>query len=141
MDATTTNHHQIPHQRLAMEQQFRPEALTHIRHIVDIHLTLWKMQEVADRCLVILSELCSNISHTGDMRFGLTVIADDSTVHMSVRDYSTSLPVIPQQSPPLDTLNGRGLHIVATYADKIGMDLLPDGKVIWAELTLLAAGN
>ncbi|MFD8559666.1 ATP-binding protein [Streptosporangium canum] len=141
MDATTMEKLRLSRQRLSMAQQFSPQAIAPIRRIVEIHLTLWKAQGVLDRCLAILTELCSNIRHTGDERFELTVSILDSRVRLGVRDYSTVLPVVPGKMPPFEAVSGRGLYVVTSYADQFGMDRLSDGKVIWAEMASGAASN
>ncbi|MFF3438155.1 ATP-binding protein [Streptosporangium sp. NPDC002721] len=135
-DAMTTEKTRASHRRLSLAQRYSPETMEPIRRIVTIQLVLWKTQEVVvDRCMVILTELCSNVRHTGDERFELTVSAPGSSVRLSVRDFSPALPVVPREAPGFEACDGRGLYLAAHYADGFGMVPLVDGKVIWAEIT------
>ena len=56
----------------------------------------------------------------------------DGTIRVSVRDASLGRPR-PRQAGPLES-SGRGLRLVEALATVWGTDLLPDGKVVWAEL-------
>lgn len=141
-DAMTTEKTRASHRRLSLAQQYSPETMEPIRRIVTIQLILWKMQEViVDRCMMILTELCSNVRHTDDERFELTVSALGPSVRLSVRDFSAALPVVPREAPDFEACNGRGLYLAARYADAFGMVPLMDGKVIWAEITSTGASG
>ncbi|MFG1879578.1 ATP-binding protein [Sphaerisporangium sp. NPDC049003] len=134
MDATTMEERSAPEQRFSIAQQFNAQALEPIRRLMEIHLALWKMQQVSDRCLLVLTELCSNVRHTDSEQFVLTVRGLDFGVQLGVRDYSTVVPSVPQEMPDLDAPSGRGLYLVAQYADAFGVQRLTDGKVMWARV-------
>lgn len=133
MDIATKNA-LVSSSRLALAQDFTFEAIGPIRRIVQIQLGLWGMQDLADRCALVVSELCSNIRHTGNQRFELQAGLITDGVRLEIRDYSTVLPAIPDTEPDGDAVSGRGLYLVACNATRVAMDRLDDGKIIWAEL-------
>ena len=64
---------------------------------------------------------------------------EGSTLRVEVLDYDTRPPAL--QLLDGDSTSGRGLHIVADVAERWGWSAVEGdrtGKVVWAELTLLA---
>lgn len=88
----------------------------------------------------VVAELASNaVLHgrvTGrDFRLGL-VLYDDGTLRIEVTDpRGDRVPRIPAPAAA-DAESGRGLHIVAAYAARWGVEEAPArAKTVWAELT------
>ncbi|MEU9891149.1 ATP-binding protein [Sphaerisporangium sp. NPDC051017] len=114
-----------------------PAALQVIRYAADMWLRRWQMTGVTDACLSTITELCSNAKHTPDRYFCLTLSCYSTHVRIDVRDHSPVVPAIPKvpdDLPDFDAENGRGLYITACHADRLGVNVLTDGKVIWAEV-------
>jgi hypothetical protein len=101
---------------------------------------LSQLDSRADRTLaadaaIVIAELAANaIVHAGSMftvvvsRPGDTVPGD--TLRIAVRDMA---PL--GAGERLVTATGHGLDVVAKIAKRWAVELLPDGKVIWVELS------
>ncbi|MET8246158.1 ATP-binding protein [Streptomyces sp. NPDC005202] len=88
----------------------------------------------------ITAELASNAVLHGrvqgrDFRLALRLYAD-GTLRIEVTDArGDRLPRIPEPAA-VDAESGRGLRLVAAYADRWGVDETPaHGKTVWAELS------
>lgn len=87
----------------------------------------------------VVAELASNAVLHGrvrgrDFRLGLT-LHDDDTLRIEVTDArGDRVPRLPDPAAE-DAEGGRGLRIVAAYADRWGVREAPAGaKIVWAEL-------
>ena len=92
----------------------------------------------ADDLELIASELISNaILHTpsgGDGgEFTVTVRTGKAWARVEVSDTGTG-GWHPPGGADLDAEYGRGLAIVAEFADKFGHDVTTDGQTVWAEI-------
>ncbi|WP_369223339.1 ATP-binding protein [Streptomyces sp. R39] len=93
----------------------------------------------AEAATQVVAELASNAVLHGrvagrDFRLGLRLVAD-RTLRIEVTDARGDR--VPRLHDPVsgDAESGRGLLIVAAYADRWGVDEAPAGcKVVWAEL-------
>ena len=96
-------------------------------------LSAWGYPELVDDAAVIATELAANAVLHARTDFTVTISRrPDGAVRVAVRDSSLEPPR--QRRPaPLDS-SGRGLGLVAAMATGWGADLLPDGKVVWAQL-------
>jgi anti-sigma regulatory factor (Ser/Thr protein kinase) len=96
-------------------------------------LAAWDYPELVDDAAVIATELATNaVLHAGT-EFTVTVSRrPEGTLRVSVRDASLE-PPRPRRAPPLAG-SGRGLGLVHALAAGWGTDILPDGKVVWAQL-------
>jgi len=81
---------------------------------------------------VIVSELASNAITHARTPFEVRVRTGD-TVRIEVIDGSPMPPEM--RRPSYADPSGRGLLIVDAYSDDWGYDLLPGGKVVWAQLS------
>jgi anti-sigma regulatory factor (Ser/Thr protein kinase) len=83
---------------------------------------------------LVVSELAANaVIHAGTP-FTVSVRCDGPAVRISVRDWSPARPALRNSGP--NSLSGRGLHLVAALANDWGVDSDPDGKTVWADLSL-----
>ena len=83
---------------------------------------------------LVVSELATNaVIHAGTP-FSVTVSSDGSVMRISVSDWSALRPIMRDGSP--GAISGRGLRLVAAVAGEWGVDPDPDGKTVWAELSL-----
>lgn len=116
-----------------------PEAVGATRRLVSDAMTEWSSVRgdllddrlVADACLVA-SEIAANAVTHARSAFEVTVSCSDSAVRVSVSDVGPG--TAEEHRGRLLALSGRGLAIVAGLADRWGCDVLPGGKVVWAEL-------
>lgn len=90
--------------------------------------------ELAERVALVTSELASNAVLHARSDFVVRVGAIGPTVRVAVFDRSEALPV--DRGFDSAAVTGRGLAIVASLADRWGVDVLSDGagKWVWAEL-------
>jgi len=106
----------------------------------------WGLDRQAETAALLISELATNaITHTPSPRIRIIVSRPTPTcVRLAVVDKA------PRRLPhlrPADTAaeSGRGLRLIAAFADRWGYDLLgpthsPSGKCCWAELHADADG-
>jgi anti-sigma regulatory factor (Ser/Thr protein kinase) len=81
---------------------------------------------------LVLSELAANAVLHARSPFSVSIRWRDSSVRILVRDQSPVVPVMRDDSGT--TPSGRGIRLVDAIASRWGVDLVPDGKVVWAEL-------
>ncbi|MGH3821403.1 MAG: ATP-binding protein [Pseudonocardiaceae bacterium] len=90
------------------------------------------IREIAE---LVATELVTNAVEHVHSSSQLTLTCTRSALRVSVRDYCPT--PIPQPRPiDVDALRGRGLHLVVCLAQAWGVDQHPDGKTIWASLSL-----
>ena len=103
------------------------------RRFVIETLTAWGRLDLLDDAAVVATELATNaVVHA---RTGFTVMVSrspDGTIRLAVRDDSV-VPPLPRLAAPYDG-SGRGLRLVEAIAGGWCADLLPGGKVVWAQL-------
>ena len=88
----------------------------------------------ADDVQLVVSELATNaVIHAGTP-FSVSISSDDSVIRIAVSDWSVTAPVMRDAAPR--AVSGRGLRLVAAVADDWGVERGPDGKTVWAELSL-----
>jgi anti-sigma regulatory factor (Ser/Thr protein kinase) len=91
----------------------------------------------ADDAALIIAELATNAVMHARSAFSVTVSRRDGIVRISVRDASTEVPRLRPPDPFSGA--GRGLRIVSGLARRWGTELLPRGKIVWAELSVRSA--
>ena len=110
-----------------------PAAVAGVRAGALRQLEEWGMEDVAFTAELVLSELITNaIRHaTGPIR--LQLIRDRGLI-CEVSDTSSTSPHL-RYATTTDE-GGRGLFLVAQFAERWGTRYTSGGKVIWAELAL-----
>ncbi|MBM0275197.1 ATP-binding protein [Micromonospora tarensis] len=113
----------------------RAQSPAAARQLVARQCRAWGMDAVADRAMVIASELISNaVQHAGtDM--DITVAHVAGSLRISVRDRggetpSSTAPALPRQMSE----GGRGLPIIAALTTDWGFFSFGDGKTVWAAI-------
>ncbi|MEV8433660.1 SpoIIE family protein phosphatase [Streptomyces chartreusis] len=108
-------------------------AVSRVRAAAARTLTEWGLDEEAFTTELILSELVTNaLRHaTGPIRVRLI---RDLTLICEVSDGSSTAPHL--RSAAATDEGGRGLFLVAQFADRWGTRYTADGKVIWTEQPL-----
>ncbi|MBT2507752.1 SpoIIE family protein phosphatase [Streptomyces sp. ISL-98] len=110
-----------------------PSSVSKVRAAVTRKLAEWGLEEETFTTELILSELVTNAIRyaTGPIRVRLI---RDRTLICEVSDRSSTSPHL-RQAATTDE-GGRGLFLVAQFADRWGTRYTADGKVIWTEQPL-----
>lgn len=133
-----------PSQRVACQLLWRqraferdPLSVRAAREFTATTLTRWEIPERGDDIHLCASELATNaLLHSGDEAGFLVVIsAPGDRVRLEVRDTGAGMPHA--KAPEETSTAGRGLLLVAAYADDWGVETEPDDplctKSVWAE--------
>ncbi|MFF4137636.1 SpoIIE family protein phosphatase [Streptomyces mirabilis] len=109
-----------------------PAAVRHVRAAVSARLMEWKLEDLVDTTELICSELITNAMRhaTGPIKARLI---RDRALTFEVSDHSSTSPHL-RYAASTDE-GGRGLFLVAQFAERWGTRYTKDGKVIWAEQT------
>ncbi|WP_371502198.1 SpoIIE family protein phosphatase [Kitasatospora sp. NBC_00374] len=123
--------HALPPDRVAeWEVPADPAAVREIRAGVTRRLDEWGLDELSFTTELILSELITNA-----IRYGLTPIRvrliHERTLICEVSDGSSTSPHLKYAASTDE--GGRGLFLVAQFAERWGTRYTAEGKVIWAE--------
>jgi CheY-like chemotaxis protein len=102
------------------------------RRFVDTTLRDWGCDPVIDDALLVVSELVTNavVHAASDARVELRLAP--GVLRIEVSDNGDGAPE--PQSIDVTRPSGRGLLLVSAMAVAWGIDPIPDGKVVWAEL-------
>ena len=92
-------------------------------------LVIWGISAVAEDVTMVVSELVSNAVVHGKAPITLSLHRHGRIVCGEVTDHSIVWPS-PLPAGP-DSEHGRGLAIVAAYADRWGVESAPRGKTVW----------
>lgn len=112
-----------------------PDAVMHARRFTARALRRWKVEEVTDAALLVVSELVTNgLMHTqGPVRVDLMLRGD--RVRVSVSDTSPRAPAKPV-IVDWDATGGRGLLLVEAMSESFGSVPVAGGKQVWSELVV-----
>jgi len=105
------------------------------RRLVTAALTGWRLTELVDPAVLVVTELVSNsVRHAAGESIRVTVARPaQDRARVSVIDFSVARPCLWAADP--DEERGRGLELVDCLADAWGVDPLPPvGKRVWADL-------
>ncbi|MFD3655547.1 SpoIIE family protein phosphatase [Streptomyces sp. NPDC058620] len=116
--------------------QSDPSAVSVVRADVSRKLAEWGLTEESFTTELILSELVTNAIRHAAGPIRVRLIRDRALI-CEVSDHSSTSPHL-RQAATTDE-GGRGLFLVAQFADRWGTRYTDDGKVIWTEQTLAAA--
>ncbi len=93
-------------------------------------LVEWHLEETAFATELILSELVTNAIRYGAPPVHLRLLRDTKLV-MEVSDGSSTSPHL-RYATDTDE-GGRGIYLVAQFAERWGTRFTPNGKIVWAE--------
>ncbi|WP_330177237.1 SpoIIE family protein phosphatase [Streptomyces sp. NBC_01498] len=110
-----------------------PSAVGRLRADVTRKLTEWGLSEEAFTTELILSELVTNAIRYASGPIRVRLIRDRSLI-CEVSDHSSTSPHL-RQAAGTDE-GGRGLFLVAQFAERWGTRYSAQGKVIWTEQSL-----
>jgi anti-sigma regulatory factor (Ser/Thr protein kinase) len=111
-----------------------PESVPAARHFVLDVLRSWGHQGLVADAALIVSELATNALSHAVTPFRAVVQRLDGGVRIAVED-ATDAP-LERREPSLDAVGGRGVDIVEALSGTWGSQMLPGGKVVWADLDL-----
>lgn len=92
--------------------------------------------EAADDAALVVSELVTNCVRARAHEFGLALDAHRTSVRVEATDDAPGMPT--PRTARLDEGEGRGLLIIEKLAADWGVEPVPSGKTVWAELPLPA---
>ncbi|MEU8840962.1 SpoIIE family protein phosphatase [Streptomyces roseus] len=110
-----------------------PAAVSRVRNAGSAQLAAWGLGDIAFTAELILSELITNAIRYGHAPIRVRMLRDRSLI-CEVSDGSSTSPHL-RYAATTDE-GGRGLFLVAQYAERWGTRYTERGKVIWAELPL-----
>ncbi|WP_187415014.1 ATP-binding protein [Nonomuraea sp. PA05] len=106
-----------------------PAGVAETRSLVRAQLTRWDLTHLTDDCLIIVSELVTNVIRHGGSAYTLRLEDRADRLYGEVFDPGDGVPF--QRSPGVDALSGRGLQIVGAVADEWGVARADHGKLVW----------
>jgi anti-sigma regulatory factor (Ser/Thr protein kinase) len=110
-----------------------PDAARQSRQWAEPVLHDWHLDDMADDILFIVNEFVANaVCHTHTSPT-LRLERDNGQLRIEVKDQAMFTDPDEQHVDP-QSLSGRGLHIVGELAGSWGTELVPGGKVVWAEV-------
>ena len=100
-------------------------------------LGLWGLDELADECPLLVSEVVTNavLAGTKSITFFMS-LDDDLFVEVQVQDDAANIPA--KRTPAVADESGRGLMIVESLASDWGVYASEAGKVVWFRMTVKA---
>ncbi|MFF8942446.1 SpoIIE family protein phosphatase [Streptomyces sp. NPDC014864] len=111
-----------------------PAAVADARAAVLARLTEWRLEDVSFTAELVVSELVTNAIRYGQPPIQLRLIHTATALICEVSDCSSSAPHL-RRARTFDE-GGRGLLLVAQFAERWGTRPHADGKTIWAEIDL-----
>ncbi|MFD0623390.1 SpoIIE family protein phosphatase [Streptomyces sanglieri] len=112
---------------------FDPAAVAAMRAAVAEQVDDWGLSELAFATELLLSELITNAIRYGSAPVTVRLLYD-RTLTCEVADSSSTSPHL--RDAAVTDEGGRGLFLVAQLAERWGTRYTPQGKVIWAEMSL-----
>ncbi|MFF3611783.1 SpoIIE family protein phosphatase [Streptomyces sp. NPDC002580] len=112
-----------------------PALVAPIRKQVADQLESRRLTETTFTAELVVSELVTNAIRYGEPPIRLRLIHDEETLICEVSDSSHTAPHL-RRAKTFDE-GGRGLLLVAQLTRRWGSRYTPEGKTIWAELSLL----
>lgn len=116
-----------------------PESAAAARRMVRTALDVWHLPMLVDGASLVVTELVANaVDHARGSCIRVTVTRTGETgVRIAVVDKDRKRPDLRPATP--DDERGRGLWLVDAVSEVWGVDPLPWGKRVWAELGPLEA--
>ncbi|MEU5217744.1 SpoIIE family protein phosphatase [Streptomyces sp. NPDC020807] len=116
-----------------------PSAVSPVRNAAAAKLSDWGLEGLAFTAELVLSELITNAVRYGADPVRVRLLHDRATLICEVSDGSSTSPHL-RHAAATDE-GGRGLYLVARYAERWGTRYGRRGKTIWAELRVDGGGG
>lgn len=107
------------------------------RSFVTATLEAWHLEYLADRAVLLVSELATNAVLHARTPFRISMILEDALT-VEVSDQSEEIPRV--EANRVDSEHGRGLRLVSQFASDWGWRPDGDGKTVWFSLELDPTG-
>lgn len=122
--------------RTATRMRCEPAAVAAARHWATDQLSVLfdAPGDAADDVALLVSELVSNCVQARCHDFALAIEAHHNSVRVEATDDAPGMPTPVKASS--DDVSGRGLLIIEKVAADWGVQPVPAGKTVWAELQL-----
>jgi DNA-binding response OmpR family regulator len=122
---------------IAIDLPAEVTSVARAREFVASTLASWDIaSDIVDDALIIVSELVTNAVTHAASPCEVQLAVDPAAVRISVIDTGAGTP---DPQPFSDTKpHGRGLHIVGALSSAWGVDVVPRGKLVWAEMSRAA---
>ncbi|WP_431982216.1 SpoIIE family protein phosphatase [Streptomyces qinglanensis] len=111
-----------------------PAAVAPVRAACAARLREWGLEEIGHTTELILSELITNAIRYGKEPIQVRLLHDEESLICEVSDGSGTSPHLRRASTTDE--GGRGLFLVAQFAQRWGTRYISGGKVIWTEQQL-----
>jgi DNA-binding NarL/FixJ family response regulator len=102
------------------------------RQFVTRYVVEWNLEDLLDDALIVVSELAANAVTHAESGCRIRLSLNDATLRIDVVDTGAGTPE-PQPATWTEE-HGRGLHLVDALTTAWGLEIVPEGKLIWAEL-------
>jgi anti-sigma regulatory factor (Ser/Thr protein kinase) len=109
------------------------EAVVRARGLVVRTLRKWSLGDQEEPVMAIVAELVANAVRHARTPLEVRLVRRPAGIRVEVHDRASQLPRL--SVPRIEEEEHRGLLIVDHYASAWGADLLPGGKVVWAEIS------
>lgn len=93
--------------------------------------------EYSETAALVVAELVANAIKHGGSHIELDLATADDTIRIAVFDSAVTTNEIAPQSPDPESQHGRGLAMVDQLVTRWGRDDAPNGKTVWAEISLV----
>ncbi|MDG4859315.1 ATP-binding protein [Streptomyces sp. T-3] len=118
-----------------LDFEAEPREVAGLRRVLRLHLAMWGLPELVDLAQSCVTELTSNvINHVGiGTPTRLAVSMRGTYLRLELHDPDTrALPTLLAAGDESET--GRGMALVDAIAERWGVLLREDSKVVWCEL-------
>jgi len=112
----------------------RAQAVAEARELTRAALLSWRLEHLGDLATLLVSELVTNALTHARSEMTLELTRRPDLLRVSVTDASPDSPR--RRQAGLAAEGGRGLHVVAELASGWGIEQLPSGKRVWAEIAI-----
>lgn len=92
-------------------------------------------EDTRNLAALLVSELTTNVVRHAHTHFSLCADVTPFGLRVEVADGSSEPPVV--RAPGPDERGGRGMLLVSELADHWGTAPIPEGKLVWFELSLI----
>ncbi|GAA2883979.1 hypothetical protein GCM10010517_47250 [Streptosporangium fragile] len=106
-----------------------PETVGTARRLAREVLAAWGLPALADDVATVVSEVVTNAVVHAKSPVTFSLSRRGRSVRGEVTDRGAAWPTLLAAGP--DEERGRGLAIVAAYADRWGVEPAPEGKTVW----------
>ena len=123
------------HENVTLESE--PASGRRARAVVTEWLRGIGHPEFAETAALVVAELVANAIKHGGPHIELDLTESDDAIRIAVFDSDATTRDIAPQTPNPNRQHGRGLAMVDQLVTRWGRDDAPNGKTVWAEISLV----